>query len=192
MDLHRLTAVPRALVHCSLALSLFAAGCSDDSAAQSQYEQTKNAEQSFVDQFVAAGGTAKFEGRSLVQGKVEGAGWFIDLSGDTIPDELIDAMVERRKNDMFFDLNFSGSTLTDDQLAKLDAGNVLDYTYVLDLSNTQVSDAGLDKCTHLYILSELKIKGSKITKEGADRLGERKVKDPLTPSMFKRKPKVEM
>jgi hypothetical protein len=169
-----------------LMLALPAAGCTGGMSGTSEYEQSVQVERSFADQIAAAGGTAKKEGRSLVQGKIEGVGWFIDLSGDTVSDDLIDSIIETRKQDMFFLLNLSGSTITDEQLTKLDAGKVLEYVYTLDLTDTGITDAGLDTCSHLYILTDLKIRGSKITREGAERLGERKLKDPLTPPFFKK------
>jgi hypothetical protein len=172
--------------------ALLALGCSAGTSGTGEYEQATQVDQGFAEQVAAAGGTAKKEGRVLVQGKIEGVGWFIDLSGDTISDDLIDAMIETRKLDKVFDLNLSGSTITDEQLAKLDAGNVLEYAYYLNLSNTGLTDAGLDKCTHVWILTELKVKGSKITQAGVDRLTERKLKDPMTPQFFKKKPKVEI
>jgi hypothetical protein len=41
-------------------------------------------------------------------------------------------------------------------------------------------------------LKDFKIRGSKITREGAQRLGERKIKHPSTPAPFKKQPAVEL
>ncbi|MBL8849937.1 MAG: hypothetical protein JNG89_09640 [Planctomycetaceae bacterium] len=174
-----------------LGIILLAAGCNGPSA-EGEYEQSKQVDQGFADQIAAAGGSAKKEGRALVQGKYEGNGWFIDLSGDTITDELVDLIVANRVKDPVFELNLSGSTVTDEQLGKLDAGKVLQQVFILDLTNTGITDAGLDKCQNVHTLSELKIKGSKVTKEGADRLADRKIKHPATPGPFKQKPKVDL
>jgi len=172
-------------------LGLVISGCLGGSST-SEFEQLQQVEQGFADEVAAAGGTAKKEGRSLVQGKFEGAGWFIDLSGDTISDDLVDTIIAARVSDPVFDLNLSGSTITDEQLAKFDAGKVLQQVFILNLSDTGITDAGLDKCENVHTLSEFNIRGSKITKEGAQRLGERKIKHASTPGPFKKQPKLEM
>lgn len=171
-------------------LSLLVSGCGGSSGV-SEYDQMKQQEAGFADIIAAAGGTAKKEGRSLGTGQPQDAGWFIDLSGDKISDELLAAIVAEYANNPVFELNFKGSTITDDQLGKLDAGKVLQKVFVLDLSDTGITDAGLDKCENVHCLSQLRLKGSKATKDGAKRLGERKVAHKSTPKMLQQQPKVE-
>jgi len=172
-------------------LSLAVSGCGGSSGT-SEYEQMKQKEAGFAETIKAAGGSAKREGRSMGVGKMEGTGWVIDLSNAKITDDVLNAMIERVTAEPIFELNCKGSTLTDDQLAKLDAGKVLQKVFFLDLSSTTISDAGLDKCGNVHCLMELKLKGSKATKAGAKRLGDRKIAHVSTPQMFKTQPKVEL
>lgn len=172
-------------------LAILSAGCSGISST-SEYEQVKQVEASFADRIAAAGGTARKEGRSLVIGKVEGTGWFIDLSGDTITDDLIDAIITAYQSNPVFELNLRGSTITNEQLAKLDAGKVLQKVFILDLCDTAITDGGLDKCENVHCLQELRLTGSKATLDGAKRLGERKVKHASTPKMFRTAPKLQL
>ncbi|MFO1091849.1 MAG: hypothetical protein U0992_00855 [Planctomycetaceae bacterium] len=172
------------------ALAFLLAGCSGSSGS-SEYEQFKQKEAGLADAIVAAGGTAKKEGRSLGFGKPEGVGWFIDLHGATISEEAIESIVNMRNKDaLVFDLNLSGSTITDAQLAKLEEGKVLETVFKLDLSKTAITDAGLDQIDPVHYLMELNVKDSQATKDGTKRLGERKVKDPKTPAIFRNLPKV--
>lgn len=172
-------------------LSLFATGCGGSSGS-SEYEAMKQKEAGFADVIAAAGGSAKKEGRSLGIGKPQGIGWFIDLSGDKITDDLIAAIITEYSNTPVFELNLKGSTITDDQLGKLDAGSVLRQMFILDLGDSAITDAGLDKCENVHCLQELRLKGSKATKEGLKRLGQRKIAHKSTPEMFKQPPKSDL
>ena len=64
--------------------------------------------------------------------------------------------------------------------------------FILDLSNTGITDAGLDKCQNVHVLTELRLKGSKATKAGAKRLGDRKIAHKSTPKMFQQQPKTDL
>ena len=179
---------------CCFLLVAIEGGCSSYSG-KSEYEQFKEKQSSLVDPIVAAGGTAKKEGRALsaVPGAMQGDGWFIDLHGATITDEVIDSIIKIRKDDgMVFDLNLNGSTITDAQLAKLAEGNVLGTVFILNLGGTGITDAGLDKIENVFCMMELILSNSKATMAGAKRLGERKVKNPQTPKVFQTPPKITL
>lgn len=160
------------------------------SSGPSEYEQYMKKAQSFGDVIAAAGGNAKKEEKSLHGFKLYG--WLIDLSGVEIPDLIITRIIEVAQNDPVFQLNFSNSNITDEQLAKLDAGKVLQKTVDLDLSNTKITDAGLDRLSNMYCISYLNLKGSSATKAGATRLGDRKIASPTTPAPFKKQPEVKI
>lgn len=175
----------------ALPLILFIAlsGCSG-SYGKSEYQQVKEQQQAFVELFAEAGGSGKREPRSMHGYHLDG--WLIDLSGVEITDELIEAMIEIAQTDPIFQLNLSRSTITDEQLAQLDEGSVIQKCFDLDLSDTAVTDAGLDRLTNTYVIHDLKLKGTSVSKEAVQRLGDRQLAKEETPAPFKRRPKVDL
>jgi hypothetical protein len=144
----------------------------------------------FVETIQSLGGTAEYGEKSMHGFKMNG--WLIQLPGADISDDLIAKMIEHTRDQAVFQLNFSGSKITDAQLAALDVGKVLQKTVELDLSNTAITDAGLDKLQNFYCITELKLKGSSATKAAATRMGERKIASPITPAPFKKQPNVDL
>ena len=156
----------------------------------SDYEKFKQKQQGFSDLISAAGGTASKEGKSMYGFQM--TGWLIDLSGAEITEELITAVTDVAKRTPIFQLVLSKSTITDEQLAQLDAGKVLQKMVILDLSDTTITDAGLDKLSTFHCITELNLKGSQATKAAATRLGERQIAHPDTPRPFKKQPNVSI
>lgn len=156
----------------------------------SEYEKYKQKEKNFADLIASAGGKAKKEGKSMFGFSM--TGWMIDLSGAKITDRLLDRIIEVAQHDPIFELNLSKTQITDAQLAKLDAGKVLQKTVVLNLSETPITDAGLDKLSNFYCIMKLNLKGTAATKEGAARMGEKKIANPQTPAPFKKQPELEI
>lgn len=152
----------------------------------SEYEKFKQKEQGFISLISAAGGSAVKEGKTMHGFQM--TGWLIDLSNAEITDNVITKIIDVAQDDPVFQLNFSGSSLSDDQLADLDAGTVLQKTVDLNLSGTKITDAGLDRVSNLCCLTTLNLKGSTATAEGAKRLGARKIANPQTPPPFKKQP----
>jgi hypothetical protein len=195
MPTHRLASsslLLRVCIPLLLAAALLIPGCSGMFSGASEYEQAKQVEDEFAAKIAAAGGSAVRKGGR--RGGFEANGWIIDLSGDTVTDGLIDAIIAKVKeghNDVF-ELNFNGSTITNEQLAKLDEGTVLRKVFVLDLSNTGITDAGIDKLENVHVLEDLRVTGTKVSREAATRLGERKVKHPQTPKPFQVPPKITL
>jgi hypothetical protein len=169
---------------------LLFAGCSTFFQGESEYEQVKRKEGAFAEEISKVGGSATKEGKAMHG--LTAAGWLIDLSKAQITNELLDQIIAAAQTDPVLQLKLAGSTITDEQLAKLDQGNVLQKTVVLDLSNTGITDAGLDKLSNHYIVSELKLKGSRVTSAAAKRLGDRQIANPQTPRPFKKQPRVEI
>ena len=165
-------------------------GCSGLFRGESEYEQQKKKEQGFAGLVEAAGGSAIKEGR-ILKG-FTGVGWFVNLEGAEISSQLLDALVTAVEKDPVYELVLSGSTITDEQLAILDAGKVLQKVIVLDLSKTAITDAGLDKLKNHYVISDLKLSGSQATTAGAKRLGDRQIASPQTPQPFKKQPELDI
>lgn len=163
-------------------------GCGGSYSGKSDYERKKEKEQGFGGLIEAAGGTATKEGRRMYG--FELTGWLIDLSGAEITDELITSITEVAQKDAVFQLVLSKSKITDGQLAQLDAGKVLQKTVELNLSDTAITDAGLDKLSNFNCITTLNLKGSKATKAGATRLGKKQIASPDTPRPFRKQPKV--
>jgi hypothetical protein len=165
-------------------------GCGDSYTGPSAYQQLKMQEEGFGGVIAAAGGSAKKEGATMHGFQM--SGWQINLAGGQVTDEIVDAIIEVGKVDPVFLLNLSRTGITDDQLARLDSNKVLQKTVELDLSETAISDAGLDRLSNYYCITKLNLKGSKATSAGAKRLGDRMIASPITPQPFKKQPKLEI
>jgi hypothetical protein len=113
-----------------------------------------------------------------------GNGFVVNLSGAQITDTTFKHLACLKR---VADLNLSKSSITDAQMAQLN--DVPCYLTKLDLSNTTVTDEGLDKMTHLYVLMNLNLAGTKVTPEAVKRLQTRRLADPLTKA--KMPPKVQ-
>jgi hypothetical protein len=113
-----------------------------------------------------------------------GTGFVVNLSGVQISDDTFKHLACLKR---VAELNLSKSSITDAQMGQLN--DVPCYLVRLDLSHTAVTDAGLDKMTHLYVLLTLNLAGTKVTPEAVKRLQERRLAAPLT--RFKAPPKVE-
>jgi hypothetical protein len=148
-------------------------GCSSYSG-PSEYEQRMSDKEQFVKMVAGLGGHA--EEKHFQQTGVDRNAWVIDLHGATISEELVQALIQRVKTDYVAELNLSGSTLTDDQLAHLDAGQIGISLVKLDLSKTGITDRGLDQVNGMTLMMELKLAGSGVTRAAADRFKERVMK----------------
>jgi hypothetical protein len=76
------------------------------------------------------------------------------------------------------ELDLSRSSITDDQLARLNEEGVGTLIVKLDLSHTAVTDAGLEKLTDLRVLQNLNVVGTKVTAAGAERFKQQRAADP--------------
>jgi hypothetical protein len=145
-------------------------GCSSYSG-PSEYEQRKTGKEQFISMIADLGGHA--EEKQYQQTGVDRKAWVIDLHGATINEEVVQALLERVKSEYIAELNLSGSTLTDDQLVQLDAGQIGISLVRLDLGNTGITDRGLDEVNGMTLMMELKLSGSGVTRAAADRFKER-------------------
>jgi|GEM_PF-2234498 len=93
-----------------------------------------------------------------------GKGYAVDLSRATITDEDLRHL---KTLATVAELNLSGSTISDEQFAKLAWTEYrMNVLYKIDISETQISDAGLRDVADLNLLAEVKAKGSKISDAG--------------------------
>jgi hypothetical protein len=163
-------------------------GCGSFSSGKNDYERFQQVQTNFINVIVGAGGSASQAEQSMAGFKI--TGWTINLRGGKVTDAIIEKIIEAARGAPVLDLNLSRTAITDAQLAKLDKAGVLAKTVNLDLSETKISDAGLDQINAVIALTTLNLKGSSATKEGAERLGNRKIANPQTPPPFKKQPEV--
>lgn len=123
----------------------------------SHFEQVQERLNDAVTTLSAKGGSAVE--KSYPQGKA----WIVDLSDASIDDEVLRSLKSLGR---VSELDLSGSTITDEQFASLATPETLGYLYKLDLSDTAVSDRGFVAAAPLPILSEINVKGSKVTDAG--------------------------
>jgi hypothetical protein len=104
------------------------------------------------------------KGGSLVEKKYpQGQAWVVDLSKVTIDDEVLNALKSLGR---VSELNLSGSTITDDQFVSLAKPETMGFTFKLDISDTAISDRGFLAAAPLALLSNINVKGSKVTDAG--------------------------
>lgn len=168
-------------------LAIILSGCGGYNG-PSEYDKLKQKEQGFAGIIAEAGGSAVKEGKAMHGFQM--TGWSIDLANADINETLIAKIIEVAQNDPVFQLNFSGSNITNEQLEELDSGSVLQKTVDLNLSKTSITDAGLDTLNNLFCLTTLNLKESGATAAGAKRLGDRKIANPTTPAPFKKQPQL--
>ena len=168
-------------------LAIILSGCGGYNG-PSEYDKLKQKEQGFAEIIAAAGGSAVKEGKAMHGFQM--TGWSIDLANADINDTLVAKIIEVAQNDPVFQLNLSGSNITNEQLEELDSASVLQKTVDLNLSKTSITDAGLDTLHNLFCLTTLNLKESGATTAGAKRLGDRKIANPTTPAPFKKQPQL--
>jgi uncharacterized protein YjbI with pentapeptide repeats len=138
-------------------------GLSDYEREQKKKEQTKSA--------------LHDQGAKITQKRYPpyGNGYVVDLSGA----QLTDSTFQQLKGlERVAELNLSKSSLTDDQMDKL---NDVAYLLVkLDLSNTAVTDAGVEKLTNLNVCSDLNLAGTQVTKAGVENFTKQRLARPKT------------
>ena len=127
----------------------------------SDFEQAQQAAKEASDSIAGQGGTVKDAPNPL--GK---KAYAVKLSGATISDKIIDDI---QSLGYVIDLDLSRSKITDQQLAEMNKLGVTTYLLKLDLSQTAISDAGIEGLKNMVLLKELNLAGSQCTKAGADR-----------------------
>jgi hypothetical protein len=173
--------VRRSLVGAVACVLFVFAGCSKGRKGVSEYQVMRDEQEKVASQLRDKGMVV--ESRKYPQGDA----WAITLKDAEINDEVFGRM---KKVGHITELDLSGSTITDDQMAKINDMEVGALLLILDLSNTQISDAGLDKVEDLLLLRTLRLKGTKVTDEGVQRFLDKRQSNKKIPGNFKR-PDVE-
>lgn len=168
-----------------LVLGVFC-GCSSYPAV-SEFEQQELKKKEFLEQVVAVNGTATEKEFSLFNKK--GPAWVIKLPGAKITDELV-ALIPSIGN--IAELDLSNSTITDEQLLKLDSEKAGRYVLTLDLSGTPISDSGFGGLKNFYVMQKATLKGSKVTSAGVDRFKSTYNANADVPGIVKKGLKIEM
>jgi hypothetical protein len=113
--------------------------------------------------------------------------WAVDLSGQQVSDETFDLL---KKIHPIAELNFSKTNFSDALTDKLNDPDVCATILKLNLSNTGLADAGLEKLTHLFALQELVLTGTQVTAAGVDKFRQTRTSNAKIPALF-RSPKIE-
>src|SRR5947209_962728 len=129
----------------ALAAATILAGCRRNQG-PSDYErvvQARQAEEQSREDVVASlrGQRFKLEKKRYPQGEA----WAVDLTGAIVTDDLV---AQLKKLGHISELNLSKSTVTDESLATMNQVKLFTYCLKLDLSQTAVTDAGLDALTN--------------------------------------------
>src|SRR5262249_55677141 len=112
----------------------------------------------------------------------QGKSWAVDLSGQQISDDVFDLM---KKLGYITNLNLSKTNVTDAHMARVNEMGIGNLLLKLDLSNTGITDAGLDKLDSLYLLTSLNLAGTKVTQAGVSQFRAARANNSKIQPLFK-------
>ena len=170
----------RAALLVALATAISLPGCGGSG--ESEVDRQKRVQGQAVGSLSAAG--AKTTQKKYPQGDA----WAVDLSGATVSEAVI---ADLKRLGRITELDLSKSTITDVELPALNEPSVCGLILKLNLSQTAVSDAGLEKLTNLILLQELNLKGTKVTPAGVERFRKARQADTKIMPAFK-SPKIQL
>ncbi len=136
-------------------------GCSDG---LSDYQRDIKKMEAGQARIVAQGGTAE-----LRQTRA-GDSWSVNLSGATLTDETFEDLNTLNRVST---LDLSNTNFNDSMIAKINDTKIRGVLFDLNLSGTQVSDQGLEGFTEIFMLTSLDVSNTNVTKEGAKSLDKR-------------------
>jgi uncharacterized protein YjbI with pentapeptide repeats len=146
-------------------------GCGDG---LSEYERIKKKQDE------AAASLQSVGGKASLKNYPQGEAWAVDLSGATLSDGVFEDLKRLKR---ITELNLSKSNASD---AMMDHVNEIGTLLLkLDLSQTAVTDAGLEKLQGLVLLMDFNLTGTKVTQAGVDRFRGKRQNDPRIGAMFK-------
>lgn len=158
------------LVHCALGAALFAAcGCGPDPNGPGSLHAITKAQDSAKEALEASG--AKMERKQYPLGE----GWVIDLAGETVSDSVFGAL---KRLDNVAELNLSGTNISDAEMENFADPKVSGTLVKLDLSNTEVSDDGLEQLKECRFLMNLNLSKTGVTEAGVEKWKKNHVADP--------------
>jgi hypothetical protein len=159
---------PRSFVLLTLLLLAALSGCKGDGL--SDYEREQKKKEASLN--ALRDGGAKITQKSYGS---RGHGYVVDLSGAQLTENTFQKLKEMNR---VTELDLSKSSLSDDQMDKLN--EVAYFLVKLDLSNTAVTDAGLEKLTNLILCFDLYLAGAKVTQAGVDNFTKQRLARPAT------------
>jgi hypothetical protein len=133
-------------------------------------EREKMQETDFVSSLQKQGGTVKEKDYPPY-----GTGYVVNLSGARLTDDTFKDLKGLKR---LADLDLSKSSIRDDQMEQLN--EVANLLVNLNLSDTAVTDAGLAKLTHTYVLFNLNLVGTKATPAGVAHFQKLRLDSPYT------------
>jgi hypothetical protein len=157
-------------------LLLLTGSCSKPYDGVSDYDRAQMKQKEGIDAIIAQGGKAEPKNHGL------GDGWAIHLPGQTITDETINTLKQVEK---IAELNLSKSTVTDAQIMAMCDQKLFSSLVALNVSNTGVTDAVLDKLSEVQFLAQINVTGSKITAAGLQRFRDARKNNPRIPDVTK-------
>ncbi len=159
---------PRSFVLLALLFLAVLSGCKGDGLTDYQREEIKKEE---------CLNTLRAQGAKITQKNYPryGNGYVVDLSGAQLTDSTFQNLKELKR---VAELDLSKSSLTDDQMDQLNG--VAFFLAKLDLRNTAVTDAGLQKLTNLNFCFDLYLAGTKVTKAGVENFKKQRLDRPTT------------
>jgi hypothetical protein len=159
-------AVPAALAAFALTVVI---GCGKQNGGVSDYDKMMAAKQNASTSLADSG--VKTAEKQYPLGKA----WTVDMRGRSITDDLLRKVKELGT---VAEIDLSKSTVTDDHLHLMHELGLHTLLAKLDLSNTAVTDAGLQKLDGCVFLSELNLAGTKVTPGAVERFKKNRQTDP--------------
>jgi hypothetical protein len=145
------------------------AGCGKPYDGVSDYDREQMARQ-------AAAEAARAQGLQMTEKNYPlGKGWVVDMKGMTVTEGHF-----RRLKEVVnvAELDLSKSTITDDQLGQMREVGAAATLFKIDLSHTQVTDAGLERLEGLPLLANVVVTGTRVTAAGAEKYKKSRLDNP--------------
>jgi hypothetical protein len=112
-----------------------------------------------------------------------GSAWAVDLSGQDVTEITFEAL---KRLDHIAELDLSKTKITDEHMKHFADSAFAGVLVDLNLSNTEVSDAGLNELRVSRFLTNLNLTGTKVTEEGAARWQKARSADDTVSPNFKK------
>lgn len=162
-----------------LTLLLLAALLGCEKHGLSDYEREQKKKEEVLSSLREQGGTVTTKSYPR-----HGTGYVVDLKGAHLNDRTFQILKDLQR---VTELDLSKSSITDEQMDQLN--QVAFVLLKLNLSDTKVTDAGLDKLTNLKMCFDLDLAGTQVTPAGVERFKQQHARRPnakLTPLKVRR------
>lgn len=158
----------RIVMHTALGAALLAAcGCGDDGNGPGSLNAITKAQESAEEEIKSSG--AKLERKKYPLGEA----WVIDLTGEQVSASTFEAL---KRLDHVAELNLSHTNTGDTEMECFDS-KITGTLVKLDLSDTEVTDEGLQQLKECRFLMNLNLKGTGVTDAGVARWKKNHISD---------------